>query len=607
MNISAKQSISPGSSTQTIHQENRALSLLLSPPPSSPLIPLGTIDSVPFQYSPGYPTSPQFTSTNGPYRAYDPSRGAELRSAADRANPFRDRLDQGGNVRDHHRARSRSPIQPNDLESQDLPTGPARRFNHYPREVYVPPGINDLVPQNLPSSSPTLFPGNTYSGGGGDLALDRPGDSLGQNYPLNDGNWYGYPQEQQQQQLQGPERPPVTKQEEGLDDNYEDHLCEFAAPCRMHPSPDGMHYRKVVSHVFGRNKAVTKLFPLGVWVHYCRKHYQRARYRADQWPFTQCDLLLESLTRMENWNGVESFELILRRREQLRVGRENEGTTTSETSKQKEVIPATGQAHAQGTKSSAIVTRPGRRHPTAIIAPVPDWLRQHIGHGKTFQDIREIIELVRSHMVRLRNQERAQQQLNDVPKSPGKSGSLRRGASSSGRKGRTAKRDPLPLRPSTVRFPDVEILPHFKPWVKEAALRQRSATNGPMNMNMNEPDIKNESEQRISGGGRILGEIQDNRDTNAAGSSQPSNGGFAANTAQHRESRPESVSAVDGAGVNLLQVQAHIGRAGTNRGQSESQRRRSERVYIRALDRVPGQGSNKKTTKEDEEEGEDDE
>ncbi|KAI2707724.1 hypothetical protein CBS147332_6782 [Penicillium roqueforti] len=599
----------PDSPNQTIHQENRALSLLLSPPPSSPLIPLGTIDSAPTQYSPEYPAGPQFTRMNGSYRVYNPIRGAELRTAADLANPFRDRLDQGGQMRDHGRARSRSPyssIQSNGLlESQDLPAGPARGFNHYPREVYVPPGINDLMHLNLPSSSPTLFPDNTHSGGR-DLALSLPGDSLGQNYHLNDGNWYGYPQEQQQQQVQGPERPPVAKQEEeDLDDNYEDHLCEFAAPCRMHPSPDGMHYRKVVSHVFGRNKAVTKLFPLGVWVHYCRKHYQRARYRADQWPFTQCDLLLESLTRMESWDGVESFELILRRREQMRVGREAEGTTTTETSKQKEVAPS-GKAQDQGTKSSAIVTRPGRRHPTAIIAPVPDWLRQHVGHGKTFQEIRQIIEMVRSHMVRLRNQERAQQQLNDVPKSPGKPGSLRRGSSSSIRKGRTAKgQAPLPLRPSTVRFPDVEILPHFKPWVKEAALRQRSATNGPMNMNMNEPEIKDESEQRILGGGRVLGEIQDNRDTNGAGSSQASNGDFAATAAQHCEGRLESVTAVsadDTAGVNLLQVQPHIGRAGTNRGQSESQRRRSERVYIKALDRLPGQSLNKKTIKEDEEE-----
>ncbi|OQE71489.1 hypothetical protein PENNAL_c0105G07365 [Penicillium nalgiovense] len=35
-------------------------------------------------------------STNGSYPAYDPSRGAQLKNAADRANPYRDRLERVG-------------------------------------------------------------------------------------------------------------------------------------------------------------------------------------------------------------------------------------------------------------------------------------------------------------------------------------------------------------------------------------------------------------------------------------------------------------------------------------------------------------------------------
>jgi hypothetical protein len=42
-------------------------------------------------------------STNGSYPACDPSRGAQLRSAADRANPYRDRLKRA----DHHYSRNR--------------------------------------------------------------------------------------------------------------------------------------------------------------------------------------------------------------------------------------------------------------------------------------------------------------------------------------------------------------------------------------------------------------------------------------------------------------------------------------------------------------------
>ncbi|KAJ5456960.1 hypothetical protein N7530_012234 [Penicillium desertorum] len=36
----------------------------------------------------------QSMPTNWSYPAYDPSRGAQLRSAADRANPYRDRLER---------------------------------------------------------------------------------------------------------------------------------------------------------------------------------------------------------------------------------------------------------------------------------------------------------------------------------------------------------------------------------------------------------------------------------------------------------------------------------------------------------------------------------
>ncbi|OQE37227.1 hypothetical protein PENCOP_c010G08400 [Penicillium coprophilum] len=602
----------PRSSAQTIHQGNPPLSLLLSPPLTSPLIPLGTINSTPLsplhQYNPSQPGS-GVTSTNVSHPVYDPNRGAQLRSAADRANPYRGRMSPGDHAQEKERARSRSPrpqFQPADFsESQGLPTGPLMGFNQYPREMYVPPGINDLMPQILSSSSPTLGSSNTKRGYGFAPGMDHPWGPPGNTYALNDEDLYEYPQGQQEK-VQGCDPGPLghqsNKQEVDTNDNDEEHLCEFAAPCQMHPSPDGMHYRKVVSHVFGRNKAVTKLFPLGVWVHYCRKHYQRARYRADQWPFTQCDLLLESLSRMESWDGVESFELILRRREQMRVGRETGGQATTEISNQNETTPSAGQTQGQVHKSSSVVARsPGRKHPTAIVAPVPDWLRQHVGHGKTFEEIRQIIELVRSHMVRLRNLERAKQ-LNHIPKSPSAPGSPRRGALSNSRKGRITKpthRDPLRLRASTIRFPDVEILPHFKPWVKEAALRQRSATTCPMS----EGDNKDyEAEERPSGRGHIIGEISDTSHINAQfQSSQPTNGNFPTNnTTLHCDRSSEYASTSEMHGANPSQNQAHIGRAGTNRGQSESQRRRSERVYLKAIDRVPGQGSIRKPERDGE-------
>lgn len=73
-------------------------------------------------------------------------------------------------------------------------------------------------------------------------------------------------------------------------------VCEFSHPYQMSSSPNGTHFREIVSNIFGRNKSSTKLFPEWVWVWYCRRHYQRARYRTQQWPFTQCELLFQSYT-----------------------------------------------------------------------------------------------------------------------------------------------------------------------------------------------------------------------------------------------------------------------------------------------------------------------
>lgn len=246
-------------------------------------------------------------------------------------------------------------------------------------------------------------------------------------------------------------------------------LCEFSSPCRMNPSPDGMHWRKVVSHIFGRNKASTKLFPDAVWVHYCRKHYQRARYRADQWPFTQCDLIVESLYRMEQWNGVLSFELTLRRREQDRD---------------------TGQMPSRNPALTRYL-QSGRRHPTAVTAPVPDWLRNELGKNKSFNDIRRIVERVREYMVAMRREEKAQQERRIAIAGPPRrdpGSAVGNGLSSSSGKASRAHPDTYyrhggwqsvvppkgatPKYPSTaqmsrVRFPDVEILPTFHPWVWE--------------------------------------------------------------------------------------------------------------------------------------------
>src|SRR5205809_849048 len=92
--------------------------------------------------------------------------------------------------------------------------------------------------------------------------------------------------------------------------------CQFSGEAC---STESTHYRKVISHIFGRNKKCTIGVPDCVWIYYCRKHYQRARYRTGEWPFRQCDLAVDTIQNMRAWGGVESFNLQLRRRETKRT------------------------------------------------------------------------------------------------------------------------------------------------------------------------------------------------------------------------------------------------------------------------------------------------
>lgn len=234
--------------------------------------------------------------------------------------------------------------------------------------------------------------------------------------------------------------------------------CEFAGKCKMAREGHN-HYRKIISHVFGRNKSATKVFPTYVWVHYCRKHYQRARYRANQWPFTQCDLLLESLRRMEVWGGVDSFQLLLRRREQDRRLNANTdagpfGPTT--------VAPRSSSGPGSAARSTPI----GRRNPTAVTAPVPDWLLERIGSGLTFDDVREVIRQIRRHMEDRQDDEEEEgeeggdhfaENTRSNQASKTKKGKARRVSSTL-----SSKRTRSPIR-----FPDIEIIPTFKGWARE--------------------------------------------------------------------------------------------------------------------------------------------
>lgn len=102
-------------------------------------------------------------------------------------------------------------------------------------------------------------------------------------------------------------------------------VCMFQKACDTDSA-----LRKAISHIFGRNKMCTRLVPPEVWVHYCRKHYQRSRYRnPKEYAKLQCDLVQKQIRRIHDWslfnqiNGrpgvVQDWGLAVRKREQKRI------------------------------------------------------------------------------------------------------------------------------------------------------------------------------------------------------------------------------------------------------------------------------------------------
>lgn len=101
-----------------------------------------------------------------------------------------------------------------------------------------------------------------------------------------------------------------------------DPICagEANGPCTL---GSGDH-RKVVSHVFGRNKRCTHQIPDDCWIKYCRKHYQRQKYRCPaDWPETQLLLIDAQIDKMEAWGGIASWTIAIRKKEREMLDHEN--------------------------------------------------------------------------------------------------------------------------------------------------------------------------------------------------------------------------------------------------------------------------------------------
>ncbi|KAI9167673.1 hypothetical protein HJFPF1_03807 [Paramyrothecium foliicola] len=159
--------------------------------------------------------------------------------------------------------------------------------------------------------------------------------------------------------------------------------CMFVENCNT-----GSQLRKAISHLFGRNKNCTQRIPKHVWVYYCRKHYQRVRYRnAKTYPLTQMELVKVQIHRLQGWsaenrkNGhgsyIESWEFSLRKREQKRLDGEAGPGDDSED----ENVGGQGSTGVP----SWIVQRLGKGYGTDQVLDIVDRLYSELDQGRLAQ------------------------------------------------------------------------------------------------------------------------------------------------------------------------------------------------------------------------------
>ncbi|KAL7948885.1 hypothetical protein V8C42DRAFT_351309 [Trichoderma barbatum] len=150
----------------------------------------------------------------------------------------------------------------------------------------------------------------------------------------------------------------------------EEPRCMFVDDCQT-----GSQLRKAISHLFGRNKACTLRIPKQVWVYYCRKHYQRIRYRnAKTYPLNQMYLVKMQINRLQRWSEenrrqgagpcIKLWTLALRKREQSRLDKE--------------------AGAADEGDDEALETPNG--------SAAPDWIIQRLGTGYTTEQMLEVAD-----------------------------------------------------------------------------------------------------------------------------------------------------------------------------------------------------------------------
>ena len=152
--------------------------------------------------------------------------------------------------------------------------------------------------------------------------------------------------------------------------------------------------RKVVSHIFGRNKSCTSQIPKECIVHYCRKHYQRYRYRTSKygnWINTQLGCVRIQLERMEKWGGVRSWTVGLRFKGRRTLMAEDAAIKLRQDAIKLRAAEKNNN-EAEGSPSAA---EEGIAFAENYVEPCHErFLVPYLGQGKTFADVHAVVDLI---------------------------------------------------------------------------------------------------------------------------------------------------------------------------------------------------------------------
>lgn len=156
--------------------------------------------------------------------------------------------------------------------------------------------------------------------------------------------------------------------------------CEAqSTDCRT----DCFNMRKIVAHIFGRNKACTAQIPEHCWVEWCRKHYQRLRHRMLEqgWIFLQINCLRTQLGRMEEWGQVQSWTIVLQHKFQDELDRED---------------AAQKPEYEDGLRNSTKITMTSKDdHAKEHTKKSPNrFLHHFLGEKKSFHDVYAAIDAI---------------------------------------------------------------------------------------------------------------------------------------------------------------------------------------------------------------------